>query len=131
VHAKVRFPYGFQDHAKGFLYNPVVNGRDAQRPLFPIGFGDVHPSDRQWFKGLGLECFAEALKVSFNVTVEVAHRASVYTSRFSSLVGVDRVVRYSQPYVMTEQVIEIPILIERVLCRPLTKFLLHFAHIHR
>ena len=27
--AKVRFPYWFQDHAKGFLYYPVKQGWDA------------------------------------------------------------------------------------------------------
>ena len=29
VSAEIRFPYGFQGHAKGFLYNPVVNGGDT------------------------------------------------------------------------------------------------------
>ena len=29
MRAKVRFPYGFQSHAKGFLYYPVVNGGNA------------------------------------------------------------------------------------------------------
>ena len=29
VDAKVGFPYWFQDHAKGFLYNPVKQGWDA------------------------------------------------------------------------------------------------------
>src|SRR4030095_12482440 len=31
---KVSFPYGFQDHTKGFLHNPVVNGSDTERSLF-------------------------------------------------------------------------------------------------
>ena len=29
VDAKVGFPYGFQDHAKGFLYDPIQQGWDA------------------------------------------------------------------------------------------------------
>ena len=91
VWAQVCFPYRFQDHAKGFLYNPVVNGGDTKGSLFAIGFGDVHPSDRHRFKGCGLECFAETLDVPVDVCVEVAHRASVYARRFSSLVGVDSV----------------------------------------
>jgi hypothetical protein len=28
VLTEIRFPYGFQDHAEGFLYNPVVNGQN-------------------------------------------------------------------------------------------------------
>jgi len=60
---KIYFPYWFQDHAKGFLYYPVVYGWDAKWPLFPFGFWDVHPSDRRWFKGLGLECFSETFQV--------------------------------------------------------------------
>ena len=59
-------------------------------------------------------------------------RPSAGARRFSSLVGVDGVMgdSCSHPFV-TEQVIEFPVLIVGVLCRPLTQFLLHFAHIHR
>jgi hypothetical protein len=35
----------FQDHSRRFLYNPVPNGRDAQRASLSVGFRNVHPSD--------------------------------------------------------------------------------------
>jgi hypothetical protein len=131
VPAHVRFPYGFQDHAPGFLSNPVVKGREAQGPLGPLGCGDGHPSARQWGKRLGLECGAAAWQVSCTIPVEVAHRASVSPSRFSSLVGVDRGVRYAQPYGVTEQGRACPVWIARVLWGPLTQLLLPCAPIHR
>jgi hypothetical protein len=55
----------------------------------------------------------------------------IYSSGFSSLVGINFAVSYLQPCFITEQVIEFPILFFWVLCRPLTKFPLHFANIHR
>ena len=130
VDTKVRFPYGFQDHAKGFLDNPVVNGGDTERPLFSIGFGDIRPSDRHGFKGFGSECFAEALQVAFHVPIEVAHGFAVYAGRFSSLVGIDSLMSDSEPHDITEQAIEVHKTFG-ILCRPLTRFPLHFAHIHR
>jgi hypothetical protein len=37
----------------------------------------------------------------------------------------------SQPYFVTEQAIEIREFLFRIICCPLTKFPLHFTHIHR
>jgi len=60
-----------------------------------MGFWDVHPSNRHGFKGFGFECFSEACEVSLHISVEIAHRFSVYSCRFSSLVGVDFVMGHS------------------------------------
>src|SRR5262245_49484240 len=38
--------------------------RYAQGPLLPVGFWDVRPSYRQWFKGPGFEQLSEVFKVS-------------------------------------------------------------------
>ena len=95
VEAKVSFPYGFQDPAKGFLDNPIVNGWNTSWSPLPMGFRNVYPPDRPWFKGFGLECFLETCQVSLQVSVEIAHRFAVYARRFSSLVGVDSVMGYS------------------------------------
>ena|SRR6516165_98024 len=92
---KVSFPYGFQSHAKGFLDNPIVNGGNADGPLLAIGFRDIHPSDRQGFKGCGLECVTETSQVALEISIELAHRPSVDSRRFSSLVGVDVVMSCS------------------------------------
>jgi len=55
VFAKVYFPYRFQDHPQGILYNPVKQDWDTERSLFlTVWFWDVHPFHRQRFKGLGL-----------------------------------------------------------------------------
>src|SRR5439155_18581106 len=52
--AEICFPYGFQDHPKGFLYNPVKQDWDTKWSLFiAVWFGYVHPSHRTWFKGFG------------------------------------------------------------------------------
>src|SRR5262249_29925745 len=54
--AKVGFPYGFQDHPEGFLYNPVQQDWDASGPLFlTVGLWDVYPFHRRWFKCFGFE----------------------------------------------------------------------------
>src|SRR5438309_6576130 len=55
VDAKVRFPYRLEDHPEGFLYNPIAYPGNAEGPFLPVGFWDVHPSDRQWFKVPGCE----------------------------------------------------------------------------
>src|SRR6266446_2925393 len=55
ISTKVCFPYGFENHTKGFLYNPIADPGNAEGPGFPVGFWDVHPSDRHRFKGPGLE----------------------------------------------------------------------------
>ena len=89
MNTKVGFPYRFQGHAKGFLDNPVTYAGNASRSGLPVGFGNVHPSDRQWFKGFGYELLAECLQGALKVPIKVTHGFSVYTSRFSSLVGVD------------------------------------------
>ena len=48
-----------------------------------------------WFKGFGFECFSELLMFPSRSPIEVAHCFTVYSCRFSSLVGVDFVVGYS------------------------------------
>src|SRR5262245_35458153 len=128
---KVSFPYGFQDHAKGFLDNPVVNGGDTERSLFSIGFGDIRPSDRHGFKGFGSEGFTEALQIAIHVPIEVAHGFAVYPRRVSSRVGIDRMMSDSEPHDITEQAIDVHSPFVGILCRPLTQFPLQFAHIHR
>jgi len=113
------------------LDNPVINGGDTERPLFSIGFGDIRPSDRHGFKGFGFECYAETLQIAFHVPIEVAHGFAVYACRFSSLVGIDRMMSDSEPHNITEQAREVHKTFGGILCRPLTQFPLHFAHIHR
>ena len=123
----------YDDSQAAWLGDAVCTShREAKWPLFlTVGFWDVHPFDRLWFKGSGFELFLESLEVSFEVSIEVAHGFTVYACRFSSLVGVDGVVCYSQPCFVTEQAIEIHKLLCGVICCPLTKFPLHFANIHR
>jgi hypothetical protein len=60
-----------------------------------------------------------------------AHGFTISTCRFSSLVGIDGVVSYSQPDFVTEQSVEVLELVSGFLCGFLTKFLLHFIAIHR
>ena len=43
---KAVFIDGFQQHTDNFLYQLVVNGRDAQRTEFSILFGNICPSGR-------------------------------------------------------------------------------------
>src|SRR5262249_29947289 len=51
VPAKVGFPYGFQGHPKGFLYNSIPQCWNAQRAfLLAVWFRDVHPFYRHRFK---------------------------------------------------------------------------------
>jgi hypothetical protein len=72
--------------------------RDAKWPLFlTVGLWDVHPFDRHWFKGFGFEVFLEPCAVSLEVSIAGAHGFTISTCRFSSLVGIDGVVSYSQP----------------------------------
>jgi len=87
VCAKVGLPDWFQDHAKGFLYNPVKQRWDAEWPLLlTVWFGDVYPSDRHWFKGFRFECFSEASGVSIKIAQEVRLRHTVDSRRFASCV---------------------------------------------
>jgi hypothetical protein len=99
--------------------------------FFTVRFWDVHPFDRHWFKGSGFELFLESLEVSFEVSIEVAHCFTVYACRFSSLVGVDGIVSYSQPYFIAEQSVEVLEVVFGFLSGFLTKFLLHFIDVHR
>jgi hypothetical protein len=132
VDTEVGFPYRLQDHSEGFLYNPVQQGWDAKRPLFlTVGFRDVNPLYRRWFKGFGFELFLEPLEISLEVSMKVAHCYAVCTCRFSSLVGVDGMVSYSKPHFITEQSIEVLELMFGFLSGFLTQFLLHFVDVHR
>ena len=96
--------------------------------FLPFGFWDVHPSHRHWFKGFGFECFSETARLPSRSPLKLTHGHPVDSCRFSSLVGVDGVVR-----------LLVAILHYRAGCRgsrtgvsgssvgPLTKFLLHFT----
>jgi len=55
VLTKVCFPYWFEDHPQGFLYNPIAYAGNTKWSFLPVGFGDVHPSDWLWFKDFGFE----------------------------------------------------------------------------
>src|SRR5215475_3820244 len=69
--------------------------------------------------------------MAIKVSIEPGHRHSVYTCCLSSSIGVDVSVGRSQSGLITEQVIEVCELPFVVLYRSSTKFLLHFANIHR
>ncbi len=88
--AEICFPYGFQDHPKGFLYNPVKQDWDTEWSLFiAVWFGYVHPSHRTWFKGFGFECGFEFFDVSIKVSSEVRHVLPVYSCRLTPFILLD------------------------------------------
>ena len=74
---------GSQDHAKGFLYDPVPY-TECLWPFLPVGLWDVHPSNRDRFKGLGFEHYPESFKVTVQVSIEVTHGLPVDSCGFSS-----------------------------------------------
>ena len=88
--AEIGFPYGFQDHPQGFLYNPVKQDWDTEWSLFiAVWFGYVHPSHRTWFKGFGFECGFEFFDVSIKVSSEVRHVLPVYSCRLTPFILLD------------------------------------------
>lgn len=58
---KAWFGESFEHLRNCRLYHPIPNGRDAARALFPVGFGNMHPSHWLWvilavFEGRGQLC---------------------------------------------------------------------------
>jgi len=128
--AEIGLPIWFQNHPKGFLYNPVKQDWESEL----VSFSRCVVWDDTLRTGHGSKVSALSVVLSSRCihqsSSEVRHVLSVYSCRLT-LYSAGRDARPLVPYLHTEQAVQVPELMFRVLFGCVTKSPLHFTDIHR
>jgi len=66
------------------LYDPITNGRNAQRALLSIRFLDVHPPRRTSHKLFRLESGVQAILIPVQIGLPHAHVHAVASGSFAA-----------------------------------------------
>jgi hypothetical protein len=127
---EIRLKDGLQNHPEGFLYNPVLDGRNPKRASLAMGFRNVHPSHRVRFKRFRLQFLGELGLVGLQVFIPGCHGDAVATRGGTTRIASHMIMGQAEPIHVIEQVVQVKEPKFLVLCRPLAEFSLHFADVH-
>jgi hypothetical protein len=105
VLTEIGFPYGFQDHAPGFLPNTVFDGRDAEWSPLPVGFWSRDSASREWFNLLGFELSPECFAMFLKALIDRGDGDAVYAWRATACVATDVLPGDSPPVPVGEQTV--------------------------